>query len=239
MGCQVSQNERELQLKDSDSSAGLPQRCHGCIKSAVAMVHERCEFCLALQFEEGVLCDLNRAVQEPSSFQCHAFQPKLEVIGKSAEKAVQAAENKRDSSSNGHHERLFETDEIKYARALALQRLNRDPDGVYLELNYHIAWNVVHRARVFRNPPEDFESLHGVFSNYSDLAGGFVTLLYLAPDHIHLYVVSDGERSIEAIVQEVKGRSENDLQSVLHQIAGGLRRADGLWDDGYFAETVS
>ena len=42
-----------------------------------------------------------------------------------------------------------------------------------------------------------------------EAVGGFVSLLWLAPEHLHLYVESNEETSIETIVQEMKHRSSS------------------------------
>jgi hypothetical protein len=38
-----------------------------------------------------------------------------------------------------------------------------------------------------------FSFINEIFSKCNELAGGFIRLLWLAPDHLHLYVESDGE----------------------------------------------
>jgi REP element-mobilizing transposase RayT len=60
----------------------------------------------------------------------------------------------------------------------------------------------------------------------------------LAPDHVHVYLESDGEKSIETIVKEVKRLSEitvvaRDSDEVQNTAAGNY-----LWDRAYFVETI-
>ena len=59
--------------------SNLPERCQGCAKTAVPVIHDKCNFCLELEFDEVVLCDLNRSTQDPSRFECHAFKPLLKL----------------------------------------------------------------------------------------------------------------------------------------------------------------
>lgn len=40
-----------------------------------------------------------------------------------------------------------------------------------------------------------------------------MNLLWIAPDHVHLYVETDGERSVEWIVKEVKQISQQTIFS--------------------------
>jgi REP element-mobilizing transposase RayT len=110
-----------------------------------------------LELEEGILCDLNRAVQKGRNFQC-----------------------------------------------LALQRLNQDPDGVFIELKYHLAWNIRHRRPVFLPEKEYVDFILKKINSCGNGVGGMARLLWLAPDHLHVYIESDGKKSIETIIREIK-----------------------------------
>ena len=97
------------------SSNQLPAKCIECNKSTASRVHMKCRFCNKLEFEESVLCDLNRSVQVKSEFECHAFQPILKLVGPSKNevpgiKNDSAKENKIKSFLG-----LLQSDKIKYA----------------------------------------------------------------------------------------------------------------------------
>jgi len=74
--------------------------------------------------------------------------------------------------------------------------------------------------------------LGNAFLSCSESAGGYVGLLWLAPDHIHLYIESDGEKSVDAIVRYLKRLSAETLNKT---IDSANRR---LWDTAYFAESL-
>jgi len=65
-----------------------------------------------------------------------------------------------------------------------------------------------------------------------------VNLLYLAPDHVHLHVESDGELSVEEMVHKIKRSSNNaiveEFPSVKDKLGGGTE----IWDEAYFVETI-
>jgi len=216
----------------------LPLKCQECAKSKVSHFHRKCHFCRELEFQESVLCDLNRCIQSRSDFECHAFQPMLKLVGPSKNKEFVSD----DSSSRKIKEKLFldllKSDKIKYERALALQKMGRDPDGVYVQLKYHFAWNVSLRRSVFSPANTFFDFVSDTFLRCSELAGGFLDLLYLAPDHIHLYVESDGELSIEEIVHRIKQFSNDAILEKFPLIRDKIGNDTEIWDEAYFTETI-
>jgi REP element-mobilizing transposase RayT len=220
------------------SSNKLPLKCQECGKSQVPRFHRKCNFCCELEFQESVLCDLNRDVQDMTGFQCNAFEPKVELVSlpENIEKGQLNRPLKRIQKES--YLRLFHSEKIKYERALALQKLSRDPEGVYGQLKYHLAWNVTHRMPVF-NPINDFFSFaHDTFLLCSEKVNGFVDLLYLAPDHVHLYSESDGELSVEEMVHRIKRFSNNAILEKYPFVREKFRKDAEIWDEAYFAETV-
>ena len=91
---------------------------------------------------------------------------------------------------------------------------------------------------LFSPASEFIDFVHDTFLRCSELAGGFVDLLYLAPDHIHLYVESDGELSIEEIVYKIKRFSNNAILDKFPLIQDKLGGDAEIWDDTYFVETI-
>jgi len=221
-----------------NDSNRLPPKCRECARSEVSHLHQKCHFCGELEFEELVLCDLNRCIQEEADFMCHAFQPILKLVSASENKNAEQHDASPKRLKEETHLKLFDSDKIKYERALALQRLGRDPDDVYVLLKYHLAWNVTQRMPVF-NPINNFINfVHDTFLVCSERVGGFVGLLCLAPDHVHLYVESDGELSVEEVVHRIKRFSNNaileEFSFVREEFIGDAK----IWDEAYFVETI-
>jgi REP element-mobilizing transposase RayT len=220
------------------ASNELPAKCMECVKSNISRYHKKCHFCRDLEFQESVLCDLNRCIQSRSDFECHAFQPMLKLVGPSKNKEFVSD----DSSAREIKEKFFldllDSDKIKYEKALALQKLARDPDGVYMQLKYHFAWNVSLRRSVYIPADTFFDFVSDTFLRCSELAGGFVDLLYLAPDHIHLYAESDGELSIEEIVHRIKQFSNKAILEKFPLLRDKLGGNTKIWDEAYFTETI-
>ena len=220
------------------SSNELPEKCMECVKSNVSLFHRKCHLCRDLEFQESVLCDLNRCIQVKSDFDCHAFQPMLKLVGPLKNKVPLFDDNStREIKEKFFLERL-KSDKIKYEKALALQKLARDPDGVYMQLKYHFAWNVSFRRSVYSPTNTFFDFVSDTFLRCSELAGGFVDLLYLAPDHIHLYVDSNGELSIEEIVHRIKQFSNDAILEKFPLLRDKLSGDTEIWDEAYFTETI-
>lgn len=225
-------------MEEMSSLNNFPKKCQECAKSSMSMIHGKCSFCQNLEFQENVLCHLNRCIQNPAVFECYAFQPALKLVGSSDQEIPSLPNGIKDNSpQNGFHE-LLDSDKIKYQRALALQRLGRDPDSVFVDFKYHFAWNVICRKPVFARPANIFDFVSDTFSQCSEIVVGFVDLLWLAPDHLHLYVESDGSNSVETIAQEMKRVSAAAILAEFGDLKASLGAQKDLWDKAYFVETI-
>ncbi len=87
----------------------------------------------------------------------------------------------------------------------------RNPDDVMLDIKYHFVWNVIGRRPAFKEPATTIDFISDTITTCSDAVSGFASLLWLAPDHMHLYVESDGEVSPDNMAQELKRLSEAPL----------------------------
>jgi REP element-mobilizing transposase RayT len=235
----VRPGREDLDLEEISSLNNFPGKCRECAKLFRSMIHGKCSFCHDLEFQENVLCHLNRCIQNPAVFECYAFQPALKLVGSSDQEFPSLPNSvvKDNSPQNGFHE-LLDSDKIKYQRTLALQRLSRDPDSVFVELKYHFAWNVIYRKPVFALPANIFDFVCDTFSKCSEIVGGLVDLLWLAPDHLHLYVESDGSNSVETIAQEMKRVSAAAILAEFGDLKASLDAQKELWDKAYFVETI-
>ena len=181
------------------TSIEIPKKCHDCRKYSRPTTHGRCTFCQALAFQERILCELNRRVQHPENFECFAFTPTLKLVGSSNQDDLCVQDRFTEPFQD-----FLESDRFKYQRTLAVQKMKNDPDAVFINIRYHLAWNVVHRMSSFPEPQNAFKMVNGAFFDSGSSVGSFVSLLWLAPDHVHVYLESDGEQPVETIAQEIK-----------------------------------
>jgi hypothetical protein len=97
---------------------------------------------------------------------------------------------------------------------------------------------VAARKPVFAQPAEGLQIINDVFSTIGGLVGGSASVFWLAPDHIHIYVESDGEKSVETMVRAMKHLSAITLSKKLGNGDGGFMKGHEIWDRAYFAETL-
>jgi type I restriction enzyme R subunit len=126
----------------------------------------------------------------------------------------------------------------KLEKALALQKLKQDPDEIIVDLKYHLLWNTAHRRPVFTPPKTYFENVFDLFLGFGELVGGTAALMWLAPDHVHIYVETDGEKSFEAIVRKLKATSSKAILEQFQNTKERLIKGGRLWDKAYFLETI-
>ena len=224
-----------MELEKMSSRNHFPIKCLECAKSSKSFIHDRCSFCQDLSLQEEVLCDLNRSTQNPTFFECHAFQPQLKLVASSGKETRPAP---KVQSVEIILEKLLDSDKVKYQRALALQKLARNPDDVLLEIKYHFAWNVIGRRPAFAEPTPTIDFIIDNVMTCSEAVGGFASLLWLAPDHIHLYVESNGEVSPDDMAQKLKRLSEASILERFPDLIASPEVETGLWDEAYFVETI-
>lgn len=62
-------------------------------------------------------------------------------------------------------------------------------------------------------------------------------MIWLAPDHLHLYLESNGNTPVDGIVKDLKNDLNKGLINSLNELQ--KKEFDGiLWDAGYFAESI-
>lgn len=214
----------------------IPKKCKECSKLYSFRYHRHCDTCQRLEFEENILCDLNRSLQDFNSFKCSTFEPRFKVIN-SAIKPEESIGPRLQERKSIPYKRLLNSDKIKYERALALQGLKHNPNAVIVQIKYHFAWNVVYRSRIFRDDNKLIETAISLFNESSLVVKDFVHLLFLAPDHVHLLVESNGELSVEELANRIKELTNNGLLKEYPALKE-LVDNNSIWDDAYFAETL-
>ena len=76
------------------------------------------------------------------------------------------------------------------------------------------------------------------FDDASQVVNDFVSLISFAPDHVHVLVESNGETSVEELVNRIKEHTGKGLFSECPELKESFENGS-IWDDAYFAETIN
>ncbi len=218
------------------TATNIPPKCKDCSKLDSFRYHKKCDICQRIELEEELFCDLNRSVQDEDSFKCSAFEPRFTVVNSETKPEVSSDQQIKERIKD-QYLNLFNSDRIKYQRALALQKLKRDPDTVFMQLKYHFAWNVRNRKPAFKSDQNIVEAVYKLFDESCQVVNDFVSLISLAPDHVHVLVETNGELSVEELVNRIKEFTNKGLNRECLKLKESFEN-DSIWDDAYFAETM-
>ena len=221
-------------ISQEGRKTGYPEPCRKFAVPVRKSIQRGCYFCVDLAFDEGILCDLTRSVQDCDKFACYAFEPVLRPRLSSVERVEDLPNDQKPWITFGD-EALFSPDRFKFRHALAVQGVRSDPDSINVDLKYHLAWNAARRKAVFSPPADARRLIDNPFSTCGKPIGGIAGVLWLAPDHVHVYVESDGEKSIETIMKVLKRVSSQALRASNVSSSGKGRIK---WEKAYFAQTI-
>jgi REP element-mobilizing transposase RayT len=205
----------------------IPTLCQACYKHYRSTVVTACPFCDDVQFPEQVLCDLVREGQsEKHPFRCVAFRPALSVVQHDHTDAAHAEE----VSENTVHM----SSKDKWFRAYAVQQLSLNPDLVAFTIRYHVVFSTRQRTNVFasehREPMADMVRQAAVPFEHTT-----AHLLWLASDHMHLYIDASPDYSLDEIVHAIREYLEHERANLFPALPHSNQP---VWERAYFAEGI-
>ncbi len=215
-----------------------PARCDACGRSRGSAVHPKCDYCGRLAFYEEILCGLNRGVQDVDAFKCLAFQPILKVINGSEIDVTASRKQETADFRQQFFKNLLETDAYKYLKAISLQKSAQDSDQGIINLRYHLVWNTIFRKPVFHMDSTIIDYCHAIFQENTTFIGGFVYLLWVAGDHVHIFIESDGNVPLDTITKKIKIFSNEAIIKRYPDLIDSGTGGGSIWDEGCFVEKV-
>lgn len=183
---------------------------------------------------ESFLCDLLRKGADFSSFRCHAFRPHLTLVGKKKQS--------RDSLSVCQDKKGY------FAEVVQMISSGKCSGGgcgggqcglgnktIPGSKKYHVIWSVRERNPLFVKSEQYVSYLHEILLSCGVLMKGRALLLWLAPDHLHLYVEFAGTDSIMEVVDDLQGLVHDALTEGFKEFtnAGGI-----IWEKDFFLEEI-
>src|SRR2546426_8103467 len=205
----------------------IPTLCQACYKHYRSTVVNACPFCDDVHFPEEVLCDLVREGQsEKQPFRCAAFQPALSV--------VQHDETEVSPMEEGSEDTVHMSPKDKWFRAYAVQQLSLSPDLVDFTIRYHVVLSTRQRTNVFsrehREPMADLVRQAAVPFEQTTL-----DVLWLASDHMHLYIDASPDYALDEIVHAIREHLEH---AMTHLFPALQPSNQPVWERAYFAEGI-
>ena len=205
----------------------IPDLCQACYKHYRSTVVKACPFCDDVQFAEAMLCDLVQAGQsEKQPFRCAAFRPALSVVRHDEIEASPAEEGSEDTVSMSPKDKWF--------RAYAVQQLSFNPDLIDFTIRYHIVLSTRQRTNVFssehREPMADLVRQAALPFEQTT-----AYVLWLASDHMHLYIDASPDYALDEIVHAIMDDLEREMVNLFPALPHSNQP---VWERAYFAEGI-
>jgi REP element-mobilizing transposase RayT len=204
-----------------------PTLCHACYKHYRATVVKVCPFCDDVQFPEQVLCDLVREGQsEKQPFRCGAFRPALSVVRHDESEASPAEEGSADTVNMPPKDKWF--------RAYTVQQLSFNPDLIDFTIRYHVVLSTRQRVNVFSR--EHREQMADMVRQAAvPFEQTTAHLLWLASDHLHLYIDASLDYALDEIVHAILDDLERERANFFPALPHSNQP---VWERAYFAESI-
>ena len=205
----------------------VPTLCQACYKHYRSTVVKACPCCRDAQCPEQVLCDLVRqGLSEKQPFRCAAFRPALSVVRHDEIEASPAEEGSEDTAKMSPKDKWF--------RAYAVQQLSFNPDLIAFTIRYHVVLSTRQRTNVFASehgePMADMVRQAAVPFEQTT-----AHVLWLASDHLHLYIDASPDYALDEIVHAIREHLEH---AVTHLFPELQHSNQPVWERAYFAESI-
>jgi REP element-mobilizing transposase RayT len=205
----------------------IPELCQACHKYHHTTVVNACPFCADAQFPEEILCDLVReGHSEKHPFHCAAFRPTLSVVHHGETEASPTEEVPENTVGMSPKDKWF--------RAYAVQQLGINPDLIAFTIRYHVVFSTRQRVNVFASK---HSALMADLVRQAALPFEQTTahVLWLASDHMHLYIDATPDYSLDEIVHAIREHLEHAMTHLLPELKHGTQ---SLLERAYFAEGI-
>lgn len=171
-----------------------------------------------MDLSEEVLCWITRDGSVDGKLsECSAYRPNLSIATPKQHNFIPI--DNKESDSGGL------TDKDKWLVAYSKQQLLKNPEQNQFKLQFHICLVARKRNKIFSNSTEYFDKITGIFQQ---TVIGFentqIEVLWICSDHIHLYLNTSPDYSLDEIVDKL--------------IEGSMEEIIGAWESAYFAETI-
>lgn len=196
--------------------------CENCYKYYNERVITNCSTCKNASLSEALLCELLQLSNDNSKkdIECFSYRPNLSIIGTEEKKHENITQEENE-------EEISLSNKSKWLKAYALQQWENNPDEILFNFNFHVCLITKNRETEFLTNTAD-----NIMSLFSQSASLFkdtqIEILSMSLDHIHMYIISSPDYSIDEIINKsidyVEQRYEENTP---------------IFERSYFAESIS
>lgn len=210
-------------------------KCDHCTANNVYQPALDCQICLDQNIDERVICDLWQRRLHGDNSTCHAFRPQLALVGRKPDTFFSGMASFKEKTS-------YFVDVVRQVMSGGCGSSSGcggscdagwQPSSA---LNsYHIIWSVRNREPLFKATTRYLTFIHEALLSCSTLMNGHCILLWLAPDHVHLYLEIEPDDQVKDVVE--------DLQVLCHDAVCGYfpelaNDSTLIWEKEFFVEDL-
>ena len=163
---------------------------------------------------------------EKQPFRCAAFLPALSVVQPDHTEALHREEGSEDTVDMSPKDKWF--------RAYAVQQLSLRPDLIAFTIRYHVVLSTGQRVNVFAS--EHREQIEDMVRQAAlPFEQTTAHVLWLAADHLHLYIDASPDYSLDEIVHAIREYLEHLMTRLFPELQHSNRP---VWERAYFAEGI-
>jgi REP element-mobilizing transposase RayT len=158
-----------------------------------------------------------------------AFHPALSIVQPAPSEALHREENGENTVDT-----VEMSPKDKWFRAYAVQQLSFNPDLIAFTIRYHVVFSTRQRGNVFASAHRE---LMADLVRQAALPFEYTTahVLWLASDHLHLYIDASPDYALDEIVHAIREYLEHE---VAHLLPAWQPSNQPVWEQGYFAESI-
>ncbi|MFZ5766937.1 MAG: transposase [Thermodesulfobacteriota bacterium] len=212
----------------------LPLRCARCFSRSGRHPVVGCQVCRDQAMSESFLCEIVRRAAGTDELTCAAFRPHLTIVGKNSPVV--------DLDVCQDKDRYFEdvVARINSGRCggKGCARPGCNGTGMLVaRARFHVVWVVRHRQPVFADSGRFVPFLHDAFLSCARLMAGRVLLLWLAADHLHLYVETSPKEQVLEILDDLQGLIQDAVEEQWEEVRRCFT-GKRMWEREFFLERI-
>jgi len=216
----------------------VPRRCLQCSFFKRQHIYEKCTVCRELDFSEIHLCDLNRKGRDPDHFHCHKFKPDLRLVGAKSVFAHPALSVIRDRKKYFRDVLKLLNDSGHCGRTSGcIACRNDDHISSRLKKKFHVVWLTTDRKPIFLQSSSYIRFFHDALLTCGTLINGKAVLIWLAPDHLHLYLELAEDDSVMDVAEDIQLLVQDALIAEFDQLQS-MGTETFLFNREFFIETI-